>query len=272
MGVTLDELLESSGISSMKGEEQDKTASAQCAQSDADDLVSALRKIASSDGDGDVQEIRVAAARELQEKTAEILIIRQTIEEIDKLASLGVPEEETAKLATFIKAALDKGHTEEDIAKFIEKQGSGAIGRSIGRAINTARRPVTRAASNIADKGVNSEYRVLRDTLKRGSPAEVQKHLAAMEGRSGKEAVTSMVSAVKDEGTRLPNEAMRYLPRVDKAKGYTVTMPGGAEKTISANTAHKGALAAGGLGTGAALRGNSGGKKGKGVTVINTGS
>lgn len=274
MGVTLDELLDSSGIASLGNEEEEKTASAVDARSDADELVEALRKCASQDDSE--QDFRIGAARELQEKTAEILVIRQTIEEIDKLASLGVREEEVAKLASFIKVALDKGHDEKEIAQFIEKNAAGSIGRAIHRQVMNLRRPAARRAGAKISDITQSDIRLLRDTARRGTPQELARHMAMLEGKTGKRNVTAMITSMGRGGDDIPDALKRFLPQGGKPTSqFTVKAPGGrGEFSISTDTAAKGGLAAAGLGTGLALsgKGSSNGKrKGGGVTVVNAG-
>ncbi len=113
MSVTLEELLESSGINSLKGEEQEKTASD---NAHSEDLVSELRKMA--EAQPAPEGTKELAAQELAEKTAEIAVIAQTLSEIEKVSSLKIPKAHT-KIATFIKVAMDAGHNEKDIASFL---------------------------------------------------------------------------------------------------------------------------------------------------------
>ena len=250
MGVTLDELLESSGINSLKGEE--KTASLNSdAQPDEIDLVSALRKLAADESPG---ALKAEAARELAEKTAEIMIITQTLQEIDKIASLGVEEPQQQKLASFIKVALDRGHSQKEIAEFL-KTSSTAIGRWWRATMQAGRR---RGGQKAMQKGLQSgerEMAVLREKLLEGSHREATKHLTMLEGRLGKPAVDKMVQSISAEGSHLPRAAMKYMPKGVKPgqKAYTIKTPGGTEKRISAPDLKMVGIGGAGLGTGLLL-------------------
>jgi len=267
MGVTLDELLENSGINLMKDDATEKVASEKDAQVDEAELVNALRKYASDEDDHG--EIRHEAARELAEKTAEIMVIAQTISEINKLASLSVDEEETQKVASFIKVALDKGHNETEIAEFLEKSGSSRIGRALGSVAQGARRIVGRAAGGHAEKAVKGELRLLRDKLLHGGQNEVQKHLTHLEARIGKPAVIKYLQTIQKEGTRLPGAAYKMLPK-EPAGGSLgkLTTSAGKEYSIGKDTAKATAMIGGGLGTGLALKGKSNDRRGRGGPVI----
>ena len=272
MGVTLDELLESSGISSLKGEAEEKTASASDAQVDEGNLVTALRKFA-SDGESDQREIRQEAARELAEKTAEIMVITKTIDEINKLASLGVEEEQMQKVATFIKVALDKGHSSEDIARFLEKNAAASrIGRAISAAAQAVRRPFARSAARYSAKAVQAEERILRDKLIHGSKAEIEKHLRHLEGKIGRPALTKYLQKIQQEGTRLHPSAFSYIPRPPRGGKALATIKtrGGKEYSVGEGTARSAGIGALGLGTGYALTKKDSDKGGRGGAVIVT--
>jgi hypothetical protein len=266
MGVTLDELLENSGINLMNDDATEKVASVKDAQIDEIELVNALRKYASDENDHG--EIRQEAARELSEKTAEIMVIAQTISEINKLASISVDEKETQKIASFIKVALDKGHSEEEIAEFLEKSG-GRISRALSSVSQGFRRAHGREAADVTGGAVKGELRLLRDKLIHGGQAEVQKHLNYLEAQIGRPAVVKYLKMVQDEGTRLPGAAFKMLPR--EASGGALgklTTGSGKEYVIGKDAAKATAMIGGGLGTGLALRGGSNDKRGRGGPVI----
>lgn len=269
MGVTLDELLQNSGISSLGEEPQEKVASAEDARP-GEDLISELRKFAEDpDRGGDV---RQAAAKELAEKTAEIMIITQTLQEIDKLASLGVEKTKHQKIAAFIKVALDEGHSEKEIAQFL-KQSSTWIGRAARSGISSARAPIARAAGRVVDKAKGEELRILHDRLLNASTKEVSTHLKRLEVRRGSKGVQGMLTALKDANPRLylPRPAMQYMPK-DGGKKITVTLPGGVEKTVSERRAKQIALATGaggvGLAAGAKAKSSDGGGRRGGIAVF----
>ncbi|MHC4644913.1 MAG: hypothetical protein ACYTBJ_05395 [Planctomycetota bacterium] len=272
MGVTLEELLENSGVGSLNGEEAEKTAS-EDARPDDQDLVSALRKYASAP-ENRQEVIKGEAARELAEKTAEILIIKQTMQEIDKLASLGVQQDQHQKLATFIKTAMDEGHSEQEVAEFL-KAASGRVMRAIQGAVQSGRRrSVARSFAKAEGKGAKAaehETRQLRNVLTRGKPNEIERHLTKMEGHYGRKSVGESLKELKDAGTRIPRSASSWVPRAGDAK-VGVTLPGGAEKAVSVAQLKRygipGAAAAGGLALGS--RGKSKDSGRKGVVVVNS--
>lgn len=265
MGVTLDELLENSGINSLKEEETEKTASDD-AQVDGKDIIAELLKHA-NEKPAKSPALKEEAARELAEKTAEIFIIKQTMQEIDKLASLGVDSNNHQKVATFIKVAMDKGHNEHEIAAFLEKTAKGGrIGRAIGYAAQSLRRG--RAQKHVAKalRSESKERELLRRTLTGAKPGEIANRLKRLEGKIGRPALEEHLQAIKAEGTYIPRIATGYLPRGTKV---TVKGPSGAEKTISTRTLKRYGIpaAAGGAGLVMGSRGKDQ-KGGRGVTIV----
>lgn len=272
MGVTLDDLLENSGLNSLRGDGTAKTASEDALPNDLD-LVSELRKLASQE-DVKAPVLKEEAARELAEKTAEIMVIRQTMQEIDKIASLGVPEEAHNKLATFIKVAIDKGHSENEIAEFLEKSAAGIMERA-GRAWKWMRhegaRKGVREGVERAVAHTKNQKELLRTTLIRGNPSEIATRMERLEGALGKENLEKLVGEIGKEGTRIPSVARGYMPRnAGGATRYSIAAGGKELGSISKDHAQKGALATLGLGTGFAVanKGSDRGSGGGGVTIV----
>lgn len=264
MSVTLEELLERSGINSLRGEEQEKTASDNAQN---EDLVSALREMAEEQPTSEYT--KKLAAQELAEKTAEIAVIAQTLSEIEKVASPGAaqaPNGHHQKLATFIKVALDSGHSETEIAAFLKK--AGRIGRAIKSGIQAMRRPYQRAAKGVYESVADAETRLLREKLISGSQKEVEKHINMLKAQHGKDVVVKKLMAMKDDLGHLPYPAMRELP---KGSGKTVGLRlGGSELALPAEQALTAAKIGGGV-AGGALLGHAATKKkdgGGGVTVV----
>lgn len=257
MSVTLEELLESSGIS------EEKTASDNAQK---EDLVSALRKMA--EAQPTPEDTKKLAAQELTEKTAEIAVIAQTLSEIEKVASLGSQKEPKGhqKLATFIKVAIDEGYSDTEIALFLKE--SGRIGRAISSAAQAIRRPVGRVSGGIQGAVLDAEERLLRKKLVSGSPKEVKKHMEMMVGEYGKHPTIATLSKLQDEGIYLPYEAKKLLPK-GHGKSVSLRLPGGSEKEVSVENLKRfgipGAAAAGGLALGASSKKDRGGG---GVTVV----
>lgn len=260
MSVTLEELLESSGINALKGEEKTASDNAQ-----EEDLVSALRKMA--EAQPTPEDTRNLAAQELAEKTAEIAVIAQTLSEIEKVASAGAktrPAGHHQKIATFIKVALDQGHSETEIAAFL-KQG-GRVGRALKSGLQAMRRPFQRGAKRTYDAISDAETRLLREKLLSGSPKEIEKHLNMLKAHHGKAKVVKNLQNIKADLGHLPYPAMKELP---KGAGKTVGVRvGGTEVALPVDKASTAAKVTGGLAGGAFLGSRGKNKGGSGVTVV----
>lgn len=267
MSVSLEELLESSGINSLRGEEQEKTASDNAQK---EDIVSALRKMA--EVQPTPENTKELAAKELVEKTAEIAVIAQTLSEIEKVASLEAPRasnEHHQKLATFIKVAMDKGHSKEEIASFLKEGIFQRISRAVRSGVQSASRPVQRAAGNVGEVIGRSETRLLKDKLLHGSPNEVKKHLKMLTVHNTPKELVEALLDLKKSGVKLPYEAQKLLPRGAGKPAFEFTLPGGTKKSIQVESLKRygipGATAAGGLALGSSRKNKDG--KG-GVTVV----
>jgi hypothetical protein len=265
MSVTLEELLESSGISSPKGDGQEKTAS----DNAQEDIVSALRKMA--EAKPTQEDTKKLAAQELAEKTAEIAVIAQTLSEIEKVASLGSRKEPKGhqKLATFIKVAIDKGYSEEEIAGFLKEAIFQRMGRAAKSAIQSVSRPVQRAALKVDEVIGGSETRLLRDKLIHGSEKEVTKHLKVLSAQYGPKEMVKALLEVKKEGVKLPYAAQKFIPRDINKPSLKFVLPGGAQKSVKIEDVKRygipGAAAAGGVALGSRKKDKDGKS---GVTVV----
>lgn len=117
MGFTLDELLDATGINEMTGRQLEKKA----AEVTFSKLADRCRKALESSPDDSEKSV----SNELVEKTAAIEIIRRTLAEIREIEGSPPETEKTAEAgvdrAAFIKAAMDAGHSPEQIAAFLEK-------------------------------------------------------------------------------------------------------------------------------------------------------
>jgi len=271
MGVTLDELLDESGISSMNAEHE-KLASEDTR--DGLDIVDQLRKLAEDDS----ASLRDGAERELIEKTAEILVIKETIGEINNLSSIGIDNRDQSKIASFISSAIDSGHSEEEIAFFLEKNAGivSRAARGIGRVVQKSRRKsipgINSAVYRAEQKGLQitgNEKRLLRRTFLEGDEKEILKHLNDVESHYGPKGLQSFLIEMKDEGTRLPSAAFRKIPRDKITPSYSVEVNGKLHG-ISKARAHQGGLVGAGLGTGYAVtrKGDSKNGSGRNVTIV----
>jgi hypothetical protein len=114
MGISLDELLNKTGLRKLAGEDQPANED----PFDFSKLAERCRRAADASPD----ERATVAAGHLVEKTAAVEIIRRTLSEIRAIE--GEPTVKTAGAvdhAVFIKTALEEGHSPEAIARFLEQ-------------------------------------------------------------------------------------------------------------------------------------------------------
>jgi len=271
MGVTLDELLDESGISSMNAEHE-KTASEDT--HDGLDIVDQLRKFAEDDSFF----LREGAERELVEKTAEILVIKETIGEINNLSSIEVLDDDQSKTASFISSALESGHSEDEIAFFLEKNAGvlDRVGRGIGRVVQRSRRKALPRLESTINKAkvkgggiLEGEKRALRHSFSSGSEKEIARHLDDIESHYGPEKLQRFLIEMKNDGTRLPQSAYRKIPRSKVNPSYSVDI-NGATHQISKQRAHQIGMIGAGLGTGyaASRKGGGGNGSSRNVTIV----
>lgn len=117
MGLTLDQLLDATGVSELSGGHQKRASAPE--RMDLLKLAERCRQAADASPEDQVEE----GTRELVEKTAAVAIIRRTLAEIDaigiggseKVASPPGPDH-----SAFIKKALEQGHSPESIARFLQ--------------------------------------------------------------------------------------------------------------------------------------------------------
>jgi hypothetical protein len=125
MTFSLEQLLEATGVDELAGTPFTKRASEESI--DFLKLAAECREAASVEEVTPSQE-ELISSQDLVEKTAAVEIIRRTMAEIREIE--GSPPEtiKTASAgpdkATFIKAALEQGHSPEQIARFLEETRS----------------------------------------------------------------------------------------------------------------------------------------------------
>lgn len=198
MSYTLDQLLEHTGINDVSGARLTKKASAPERQ-DLSKLAERCRRAVDATPDERASSDR----RALIEKTAAIEIIGRTLAEIRaidpppdqvKTASSAGPD-----VATFIKVALDQGHSPEAIASFIEKHA--ILGKLWRRAkqwkatkgLQRATRRIEGAEKNVAQKTRTWKERVRE--LENVPEAERAATLSRMRVALGDEAAYKLVNS-----------------------------------------------------------------------------
>ena len=122
MGFTLDQLLEATGVDELAGTPFKKTAAAE--PLDLLKLATRCRLAADAEEEPPPQ-VDLIDGQQLVEKTAAVAIIRRTMAEIREIEgsppeSVKTASERGPDKAAFIKAALEQGHSAEDIARFLE--------------------------------------------------------------------------------------------------------------------------------------------------------
>lgn len=161
---TLDQLLDTIDL----GAEAEKTASA------PDNLVERLRKEASAPS----VDVREAAQAELAEKTAEIGVIAVTLAEMEQAGVPGVklaapvaaPSGRHRQVAVFIKSALERGHSTEEVARFLQKHaGFGGAVEDVVSALKSKVAPAAAKAKALGGEAI----------------ALAKKHPAATAGAAG---------------------------------------------------------------------------------------
>lgn len=136
MGHTLDELLDTTGISDLEPAGLAKSA-ADAAPDDDDQLLklaerceraaTQLGALPTSDKD-----------RDLAEKTAAIAVIATTLGEIEAIAGSGGEKvaSDPERTAAFIERALGAGHPPDEIARFLKQAGMWSNAERVGQAIH----------------------------------------------------------------------------------------------------------------------------------------
>lgn len=172
MGLTLDQLLDETGVNDLTG--QSRLAKTAAAKPDFSKLAERCRQAANATP----AEVSASDHHDLAEKTAAIAVINRTLDEIRAIdGGAPIAHEKTAgvglDVAAFIKTALDRGHDPQRIAEFLEKHaaGPGLFGRigmrleegSAGRALGRGAK-MRGQAQEVGGRGVQQ----LQDLLRKG--------------------------------------------------------------------------------------------------------
>lgn len=119
MGITLDQLLDATGLDDLSGRALQKQASAP-PEHDLSKLAEQLRRASEADP------LEGFSEQELVEKTASIAVLERTLAEIRGIETSGARHVKTAApegvKARFIKEALAEGYSAAQIAEFLEKE------------------------------------------------------------------------------------------------------------------------------------------------------
>lgn len=289
MGMTLDQLLEATGIDEMAGLGLKKVAAEKSPAVDFLKLAQRCREAAT--------EVPVAvgddAERDLISKTAAVAVISRTLHEIDEIC--GVSEKTAAAVSVdpiaFAQEALSKGHSPEDIAVFMKQANlfsnwgeslASMWHRNRGTAAITKGVRLKVPAQAFVDKGQHRWEQVLRDAgtsrnrdHQRTVVADLRRQFgdadgAALLSSSGAGASLKGVDGIKEMlAAAAAAEAKLHGPKHALSFKIGDTTIGLTQKQL--NTYGKpAALVAGGavVAKGGILGGNE--KKKSGVVVINS--
>ncbi|RKX67338.1 MAG: hypothetical protein DRP42_00640 [Tenericutes bacterium] len=187
MGHSLEELLSTTGVGDMAGKQYEKTAADKSEPFDFRKLAEQCRAAADA-----TEAHREARGRELVEKTAAVAVITKTIDEINEI--IGDPAEKvasTTKLAEFVAAALDRGHSPDEVAKFLKTAGpkmdflmrGGQRARAASRAASgKSLSAAGKSTTNLA----KSEYQdLLRQVERTGSHGKMNRYLENLSRKFG---------------------------------------------------------------------------------------
>lgn len=250
MGYTLDQLLDTTGVSDLAGTRaHKKTASA---GHDFSKLAERCRRAAEATPD----EQSASDQQELVEKTASVAIINRTLGELREIDGEPAAHEKVAgssfDLATFIKTALDAGHSPEHIAEFIDKEaGPGGLLSRIGGRISEMRaaRSVRKGEGQIAKAQAAGRAGKQRyeDVLRKGELLDERKRdaiVSRLRIAHGDDVASKLVAGNKSykdlpsaKGLKGPEiEAGPAAAAPAKALGVNI---GGNQYGISSDTARK---------------------------------
>lgn len=276
--LTLDELLDATGISEIAGKDLEKKASGKAPPSFAK-LADRCRQAASAPPS--------QPGHELVEKTAEVEIIRRTIAEIESIAG-DEPVEKTAAAqadqALFVRTALEEGHPPEAIAEFLEKQGrwrplariGDRITEGIGKMQFRHGARMGEKAKGFREAG-GRKLETLIAQAEKGSHEEKVRLFNEVYKTMGKEGVQTMMQKIGPKGFEHLPLYKRLFPKGAASVQPPYFSAALGKSTVSATKAdlkklQPYAIGAAGLGVGAALsRGgkSSDSRSGGGPVIIN---
>jgi hypothetical protein len=281
MTLTLDQLLEVTGVGAMSGKNLTKTA-AVTQSPDLSKLAERCRRAAEATPD----ETSEAQARVLIEKTAEVEIISRTINEIRAIE--GKPVEKTAapvedKRAQFIKMALDEGYEPHEVAEFLEKLGG--IGSSLGQmwSVRKATRLGEKAMGQIS-KGERiavkstGEWAALFRRAQDGSKAQKEALVSKLRKTYGDKNAAKLLGGLELKGFKHTDEWHSLFPKgrpIPGAKPALAANIGGKEYGVTGEQLSRAAKPAAMIGAGAvgykvmSGKKDGGGGSRRGVTIVN---
>lgn len=251
--LNLDQLLSSTGVGTLAGQGQEKTAAP---VSDFSKLAQRCRQAAKTSPE-ELQQ------RQLIEKTAQVAVIAQTLAEINEIVGHEVLEK-TAEVdpATFIKAALEAGHRPEEIAAFLKEAGpidrlvervKGGVNLWRGeRALNKAR-ALGAKAKDLKRAGMLNTANRLRDAALTQSPEKAERLLSSLRGQHGDKAISDIIGKHGIEVGHLPTgKALAEAQALAAANAAKAPVKNTVQKVKSFASKHPGAMIGiGGVGAGA---------------------
>jgi len=272
MGHDLDTLLDVTGIGNMAGKHLEKSAAKLTTEAfDLSKIAAECRAAVSNTADG-----REARGRELVEKTAAVAVISRTVDEIN--AIIGDPVEKIAsspEMAEFVHAALERGHSPEEVATFLKQAGildwvrEGLKGARAGHRANVGG-ALARSGKHSMELAQREYGDLLRSASKSGNLNKQQRIVERLRRKLGDKKAAKVLES---SGARLHVPAARDLKKVTEGPAASAKI---GDKTY--NVSKKGldkakryGIPAGAAVGGAAYAGrkkDSGSNGRNGVTVI----
>lgn len=225
MGYTLDQLLDETGISGISGSRMSKKAIS--TKEDFAKLAERCRRAASATESEQQESDRLGLA----EKTAAIAVIGRTLNELREIDD--APYEKTAaanfNVEVFIKTALEAGHSEEEVATFLEKN---ALFRQIGNALKEFKhgRTILKGERTLAkgEAATHKAFRGLQDIARKTEglgDIEKAKLLSRWRRKYGDEKTHAVLSSLPGGGFSKMEEFKNLAKSMPSAPGAAAALP-----------------------------------------------
>jgi len=255
MGMTLDELLDATGINDLAGHE--KKASAGPTRPDFLKLAERCRRAAEAIP-------APSPNRDLVEKTAEIAVISRTLSEIDEIVGDGATktanQDSPDKIAAFINCALGEGYSSESIAEFCKManifQGSKAAlltlieGARSSHGVQKAE-DLIRSAGRVGAAGKRRGEAILRRAATEWTPQQQENLIRTLRAKQGDKRTAMML---RDSGASLwHTREGRALRPIVQPPTIAELAAGGKKIGLTPAQLRKAVPIAGGVAAGAAL-------------------
>lgn len=279
MGLTLDQLLEETGIAGLSSSAKKAIEKQASGEVDFLKLAERCRRAAEAPAP------TTAVTSTMAEKTAEVAVVRRMLDEVEEVLD-EVGATKTASpfdTATFVKEALAAGHAPEQIAQFLKSAGlRDGVARMLAAMSARGAHTVGRLGKSVDDwahgKVVRNEGSRMRSMVDNKGKLHVGSEVERLRRRYGDEGAKAIIEAsgVANDARRT-SEGFRLLGKAaPPAKTLAQGTVGGTKFSVTDEQLKRyGKPALYGIGGAAAYRGIKGdddeGRRGrKGVVVVNS--